>query len=42
MKIKHLAFLGLAIVGLLFVIHMAVSHGGIAGIRQGTGLGGMK
>ena len=39
MKWKHVLFLGLALAGVLFLVHNYVSHGGTAGVRQGLGLG---
>lgn len=41
MKLKHWVFLGLGAVGALFLLHLWLSHGGIPGLKQGTGFGGM-
>lgn len=41
MKLKHWIFLGFGVVGGLFVLHLYLSHGGTAGLKQGTGFGGM-
>jgi hypothetical protein len=39
MKVKHLIFLGLAAVGVLYVAHMMASHQGQS-ILGGLGIGG--
>lgn len=41
MRAKHWAFLILAIAGALFIFHNYTSHGGVAGVKSGLGLGGM-
>lgn len=40
MKAMHLFWILLIVVGALFLIHTYRSHGGWAGVKQGTGLGG--
>lgn len=40
MKLKHLVFLALVIIAVLFILHNYQSHGGVSGIKQGIGLGG--
>lgn len=39
MKLKHWIGLGFLAVGVLFVWHVATSHGGVSGFRSGLGLG---
>jgi hypothetical protein len=39
-KLKHWLVIALVLVGALFVGHLIMSHGGIAGFKQGIGLGG--
>jgi hypothetical protein len=38
MKLKHWVFLGLTAVGVLFVWHIAASHGGLSGFKSGLGI----
>jgi hypothetical protein len=40
MKLKHWVFLGLALMGALYLGHNYLSHGGVSGVKQGIGLGG--
>jgi hypothetical protein len=40
MKLKHWVFIALVVVGGLYLVHNYMSHGGIAGVKQGIGLGG--
>jgi hypothetical protein len=39
MKVKHLFWIGLGVIGLLYVGHMMMSHQG-QGILPGLGIGG--
>ena len=39
MKLIHWVFILLALMGLLFIVHNYMSHGGVAGVKQGIGLG---
>lgn len=39
MKLKHWVFVGLAITGGLFALHLMMSHGGVQGFKAGIGLG---
>lgn len=41
MKVKHWVYVGLGVVGALFVLHLWMSHGGVEGLKQGTGFGGL-
>jgi len=38
-KLKHLVFLAIFIVGALYVWHTYSMHGGVAGFKSGIGLG---
>ena len=40
MKLKHWVGLAFVVVGVLFVAHLVMSHGGLAGFKAGIGLGG--
>lgn len=40
MKVKHWIFVILVIVAVLFLAHNYMSHGGVAGIKNGLGVGG--
>jgi hypothetical protein len=42
MKLKHWVFIGLVAVGVLYLGHNYLSHGGTAGVKQGLGLGGFN
>jgi hypothetical protein len=42
MKWKHILFIGLALVGVLYVVHNYQMHGGVSGIKSGLGFGGMS
>jgi hypothetical protein len=39
MKVKHWIGLLFAVIGIVFVIHMYMGHGGTAGVKQGLGIG---
>lgn len=39
MKLKHWVFLALFAVGALYVWHTYSQHGGVAGFKQGIGIG---
>jgi hypothetical protein len=39
-KLKHVVFFSLFLVGALFVWHNYSQHGGVAGVKSGIGLGG--
>lgn len=39
MRLKHWVFIGFVLVGLLYVVHMFTSHGGMTGFTSGLGLG---
>jgi len=39
-KLKHWFGLALVGVGVLFLLHIYMSHGGVAGVKSGLGLGG--
>lgn len=39
MKATYLIWLALLIIGVLYVVHNYMSHGGVSGIRSGLGLG---
>lgn len=41
MKIRHLLGLVLIIIAVLFLWHNYRSHGGVMGVKQGIGFGGM-
>jgi len=41
MRAKHWFFLILVLIGGLFLLHNYSSHGGVAGVKQGLGLGGL-
>ena len=41
MKLKHWVAIGLIGVGALFVLHIAMSHGGFTGFKAGLGIGRM-
>lgn len=38
MKVRHWIFVGLALVGVVFLVHNYMSHGGVSGVKQGLGL----
>lgn len=38
MKLKHLVFLALLLVGGLYLWHNYSSHGGVAGLKSGLGI----
>lgn len=40
MKLRHWVFLSFILIGILYVVHMYTSHGGVTGFRSGLGLGG--
>lgn len=40
MRLKHWVLIGFVLVGLLYVVHMFTSHGGMTGFTSGLGLGG--
>lgn len=40
MKLKHWVGIAFLLVGVLFIGHLVMSHGGVAGFKQGIGLGG--
>lgn len=39
MKLKHWVFVAFVVIGVLFVWHIATSHGGVAGFKAGLGFG---
>jgi len=41
MKLRHWVFLILIVIAVLFLFHNYTSHGGVMGIKQGIGFGGM-
>lgn len=40
MKLKHWVGVAFIVVGVLFTLHLFMSHGGISGFKSGIGLGG--
>jgi hypothetical protein len=40
MKLKHWVFIGLALIGVLYIAHNYMSHGGVNGVKSGLGFGG--
>lgn len=42
MKLKHWVVVGIFLVGALYLVHNYTSHGGVAGVKQGIGLGGFS
>jgi hypothetical protein len=38
-KVKHWIFVILVIIAILFLVHNYMSHGGVAGVKSGIGLG---
>lgn len=39
MKLRHIVYLGLLVMGALFALHLARQHGGMAGVKQQFGIG---
>lgn len=39
MKLKHWVFLGFIVIGVLYVAHIVMGHGGMPGFTAGLGFG---
>lgn len=39
MKLKHLVFVAIFAVGVLYLLHNYMQHGGVAGVKSGLGMG---